>query len=441
MESARIRNLKVGVAALVGVLLLGFSYWYVGSLRLASGTYTLSVVFRDAQGVDTGTPVMMAGVKIGGVEKVDLTPSSKALLQLRISDRYAVPKGSAVRLSNRSLLGDPFVEVLPGPPGAGRIRTGHTLVGQSQFTMDDLLPKIADVLERLDRVGASAESLLSDRALRDNLGSAASNVRLASAAGLGLIADMRSVAAENRDEVNRTTSSLASAMANLDIASRHIEEFLSGAGRGDLSAIVANLKDASSDIRQASLSAKDITGDAAMKDDLQASIRNVRETTEAAKAIVERVSRAVGAKAPADTPGPKPPRPPTGTGPQLDFLYDSDRGKLRTDLNFTYQLPTGTFFRLGAHDLGEDAKLNLQAGKTVKPGHAFRGGLYQSRLAIGYDWQASDRWTLKADVYRPNEPRVDIKGLIDLSPEYGGWLGVEDIGGSNRAVAGLQLRF
>ena len=178
-------------------------------------------------------------------------------------------------------------------------------------------------------------------------------------------------------------------------------------------------------------------------EDLEQSIRHLRETTEGAKAIVERVSKVVGVGSQASRADeqPKPPPLPSGKGPKVDFLFDSDRGKFRTDVNFTHQLRSGDFLRIGGYDLGENTKLNLQAGKILKPGHAFRGGLYRSRLGIGYDWQASDKWMLQGDLYRPNAPRVDVKGLIDLTPGYGGWLGFEDIGGSNRAVAGVQFKF
>ena len=446
MDSNRLRNLKVGVAAIVSCLLLGFSYWYVGSLRLASGSYLLKAIFPSAQGLDTGTPVMIAGVRIGDVAGVSLTRSNKAQVELRINGEVVIPKGSRVRLASRSVLGDPFVEIVPGPPGQQRMADGQTLPGQPQVTLDDLLPKVASVLERLDKVGASADRLLSDQALQQNLTSAAVNLRLASVAGLGLITDMRGVASENRDELNRTTSSLAGAMENLQVATQHIEEFLSGTGSGDLRVIVANLKQASADIGNAADNAKKITdmpGMPGMKQDLEQSIRNLRETTEGAKAIVERVSKVVGVgpQASGAEERPQPPPVPSGKGPKVDFLFDSDRGKFRTDINYTHQLRSGDFLRVGGYDLGEDTKLNLQAGRILKPGHAFRGGLYQSRLGIGYDWQASDKWMLQGDLYRPNAPRVDVKGLIDLTPGYGGWLGFEDIGGSNRAVAGVQFKF
>ncbi len=446
MESNRLRNLKVGIAAIISCLLLGFSYWYVGSLRLASGTYLLKAIFPSAQGLEKGTPVMLAGVRIGDVSDVRLNSSNKAEIELRIDGDVVIPKGSRVRLASRSVLGDPYVEVVPGPVSAGALTGGETLPGQPQVSLDDLLPMVASVLERLDKVGASADKLLSDKSLQQNLEAAAVNLRLASAAGLGLITDIRGVAAENRDGVNRTTSSLAGAMENLQAASKHIEEFLSGTGSGDLRVIVANLKQASADIGKAADNARQITdvpGMPGMKQDLEQSIRNLRETTEGAKAVVERVSKivGVGSQASGAADRPKPPPVPSGKGPKVDVLFDSDRGKFRTDVNFTHQMRSGDFLRIGGYDLGENTKLNLQAGRVLKPGHAFRGGLYQSRLGIGYDWQASDKWMLQGDLYRPNAPRVDVKGLIDLTPGYGGWLGFEDIGGSNRAVAGVQFKF
>lgn len=441
-RSDRLKNIKVGIAAIASLVLLGLAYWMVGNIAMGGKTYPLSVVFPSVSGVDVGTPVQMAGVEIGAVDLIELTPANRALVVLKVKEGRRIPRGSQVRIASVSMLGDKYIEVLPGPSSAPDLKPGSTLVGIPPFNLEDLLPQVSRVLERVDSVGASVQDLVSDQSIRGNLAKAMSNANLAAAAGLQLVSNLQMMVRSNQDEVNTITSNLAAASADIARAAARADELMAGARREDVTQVMADLKSATRSLDEAAANAAALTGDPDLRDDLKATIRNTREAAEEARDIVGRIGEMVGLRRSGRSePRPRV-QPPGGKGASVDFLYDADRGKSRVDANVAFTTGGRHFYRAGIFDIGEDARVNLQMGRNVGPDRSFRWGLYQSRIGLGYDWQADSKLFLQSDLYWPNDPRVDVKARYDLMEGLGGWLGFEGIGsGETRPMAGVQFRF
>ncbi len=452
-RAERIRNIKLGVAALGSVALLGLAYWMVGSLLFVGRTFTVSAVFRDVSGVESGTPVTMAGIKVGSVSRVTLTRDNRAEVVMRIREGTRLPEGSRARIASVSLLGDRFVEILPGPAGGAPLRDGARLVSVETPGIDDLLPQVAATLERLDmlgaavqdnveKVGESLQSLLNDAAVRENLRSTVRNANLAAVQALALLTDVRRIARESEDDVRVIAGNLVSASRSIADAAEKADALAAGVSPKDVEQILSSLRSAARTLEAAASNAEQLTGDPALREDLTAAIRNTREATEDARAAMARLAELVGARR---KDGERPSRaaaPVPGTGATLDLIYDADRGKSRVDVDYTFSAGGSYFYRMGLFDLGESGRVNLQMGRNVAPGQSLRWGLYQSRVSLGYDWQADGPLMLRTDLYRLNDPRLDIKARYGLRENVAAWLGVEAIGGGDeRPVAGLQFRF
>ncbi len=62
-----------------------------------------------------GTDVRMAGVKIGTVTGMKLSPTTyRAEIAVSIFDDIAIPDDSAISVSSEGLLGGNFIEIIPG---------------------------------------------------------------------------------------------------------------------------------------------------------------------------------------------------------------------------------------------------------------------------------------------------------------------------------------
>ena len=102
----------VVLAAAVGFLI------YAGQMTGVTATqseYELTASFRSADGVDVGTDVRLAGVKVGRVSSVELDPETfRAQTEFSVRTGIEVPDDSAVAISSEGLLGGNYVEILPG---------------------------------------------------------------------------------------------------------------------------------------------------------------------------------------------------------------------------------------------------------------------------------------------------------------------------------------
>lgn len=108
---------EVVVGGVVLAVAVGFLV-YAGQITGLSGggtEYQLTASFRSADGINVGTDVRMAGVKIGRVTDISLDPATyRAATVFSVQEGIEVPDDSAVAISSEGLLGGNYVELLPG---------------------------------------------------------------------------------------------------------------------------------------------------------------------------------------------------------------------------------------------------------------------------------------------------------------------------------------
>jgi phospholipid/cholesterol/gamma-HCH transport system substrate-binding protein len=125
-----VRTWLVGLIALVVVTvvtLLGFTK----DIPFVNQPYQLNAAFRDASGINPGSPVRVAGVTIGEVTKVEHTePGSESVtVTMDIRERgRPIREDAHARIRPRIFLeGNFFVDLEPGTPQAGEMADGGTI--------------------------------------------------------------------------------------------------------------------------------------------------------------------------------------------------------------------------------------------------------------------------------------------------------------------------
>lgn len=102
----------VVLAAAIGFVL------YAGQAAGLTGprdSYVLKASFRSLEGIDVGTDLRLAGVKIGKVTDVALNADTyRAETVVAINDGIEIPDDSALVVSSEGLLGGNYMEIVPG---------------------------------------------------------------------------------------------------------------------------------------------------------------------------------------------------------------------------------------------------------------------------------------------------------------------------------------
>ncbi len=106
------------------------------------GSYDLRASFRSVDGVQVGTDVRLAGVKVGSITSLALNPTTFfADATVSIPSDIILPDDSAILISSEGLLGGNFVELVPGGSTENLAPGDEILDTQGSVSLINLLMK------------------------------------------------------------------------------------------------------------------------------------------------------------------------------------------------------------------------------------------------------------------------------------------------------------
>jgi phospholipid/cholesterol/gamma-HCH transport system substrate-binding protein len=154
---AQVKIGMVVVAALAIVILM--------ILRLEEGMglvarkTTFRAVVDHTQGLKIGGPVRMNGVDIGNIHDIAIAADS-ALVDIRFTVKTDVAphirEDASIQIKALGLLGDKFLEIVPGSPGKPPLSPGSVITGRSGPEITDLA---AGASMTIDRVNGALEQI------------------------------------------------------------------------------------------------------------------------------------------------------------------------------------------------------------------------------------------------------------------------------------------
>jgi phospholipid/cholesterol/gamma-HCH transport system substrate-binding protein len=139
---------KVGVFVLIGFIILGYMSMKIGKLSFSKNKgYELQVIFDSATGLAEDVTVEIAGVEIGRVKSISLK-DGKALVVLRMHPNIVIKKDAKALIRTRGILGDKYVEIIPGSESAPDMQPGERIVRTAPVTdMDMLMNTLGEVAQ------------------------------------------------------------------------------------------------------------------------------------------------------------------------------------------------------------------------------------------------------------------------------------------------------
>lgn len=171
------RNMQIKVGALILVavaLLVGFVFllgsFSVGAVR----SYYIEVA--DSGSVLKGAPVKIAGVRAGRVEEVEFLVARNARkseaepgsdtpinvrLRITVSDTMApsVRKDSEFYITTQGVLGEKYVEIVPGSQASPEWPDGSYIRGRDPARIDLLFAKAGSILAKVEAAFSSGEGI------------------------------------------------------------------------------------------------------------------------------------------------------------------------------------------------------------------------------------------------------------------------------------------
>lgn len=243
-------EMMVGIFAIVVMAILALMSFKVADISLFSSkdgkAYYAS--FKNIAGLDEKTKVKVAGVDAGSVEDIELV-EGRAKLTLRMYPGVAVYSDSVAIIKATGLLGDKYVEVVPGamqPP----LEDGADIPNVRELAdIDELVRNLTEV--SVDLGGFVAE--LNNDEFKESLRVTINNLR-------SITDDLKYTVSTNKENLNVIIARIKSLAINLDeVVKANKEPFtktmanledITGRVKDDTPQLLADLRGAAAELRR-----------------------------------------------------------------------------------------------------------------------------------------------------------------------------------------------
>ncbi|MFQ5607304.1 MAG: MlaD family protein, partial [Candidatus Zixiibacteriota bacterium] len=140
-------ELKVGVLLMFAFGLMMWASFFGGGTSVFQRKKHFHAHFESVSGLTPGSPVWMRGVEVGNVKSIEFDPERRKIEvvgKVKNSVWHMVSADSKVKIGAIGLIGDKYVDLIPGSAGAPPLEP------------DGELEVIEDDAEKIFREGASA---------------------------------------------------------------------------------------------------------------------------------------------------------------------------------------------------------------------------------------------------------------------------------------------
>ncbi|HAR46762.1 MAG TPA: hypothetical protein DCS05_11550, partial [Nitrospiraceae bacterium] len=136
----------------------------------------MSAAFRDVKGLRTGAPVWFAGVQVGSVRTILLTPDERIITTMTI-DKTALAylkKDSTATIRTLGLLGDKYIELSMGSRDAPALMPEDKMEG---MTLPEIGEELTQFVDRIESERGTLGRLIREDTLYRDLAASARDIR------------------------------------------------------------------------------------------------------------------------------------------------------------------------------------------------------------------------------------------------------------------------
>jgi phospholipid/cholesterol/gamma-HCH transport system substrate-binding protein len=172
--------IRVIIICLLSISAVIFLYLLVNNFQFQRGT-TFYIRFNHIGSLMHGAWIRKAGVKIGSITdiKIDESDQRTVIITFNLFPGQRIHKDSRFVIMSASMIGDQYIEVIPGTVAAGYAEEGQTFLGESSKSIDTLLVKSEDVIQDFTVAVGVLSEILHEK--KDDIKDIISNIDEASA--------------------------------------------------------------------------------------------------------------------------------------------------------------------------------------------------------------------------------------------------------------------
>jgi len=137
-------ELSVGAFVVLGIAAM---VWLAVQASTGAGiggsTYEVNARFTNIGGLKPGSPVLIAGVPVGRVEKINLDSQYAAIVRLNVKKDVHLPTDTIASIKTSGLIGDKYIALTPGADSKDLPPSGTISDTESAVDLESLISRFA----------------------------------------------------------------------------------------------------------------------------------------------------------------------------------------------------------------------------------------------------------------------------------------------------------
>jgi phospholipid/cholesterol/gamma-HCH transport system substrate-binding protein len=250
--TARVGWFVFGGLVLIAVLMLNFSR----GVGFFERQYQLDMATRTVAGLKEGASVYLSGVKIGSVKEINLDQQNKGVrVQLNILEKYHLHTDSKFMIEQQGVLGDQFVNIIPGTPGSPLLKDGDRVIGADPFNLNEVAQSANSLIKQFEKLGATVENAIErlntqvlDTRTLSNLSQAIGDFQQVPAHAVQLLDNASGLVSNAGPVLTLSLTNLHEFSRKLNKVAMDVEDTIA-TNRNELNESMRNLRDASASLK------------------------------------------------------------------------------------------------------------------------------------------------------------------------------------------------
>jgi len=156
-------ELKVGIFVFIGAVILIVAILSIGGFKTWTSGYRVKFIFNFVNGVKIGAPVRFAGVDAGEVKRINLffdpqEAKAKVRIACWIRRDVNVPMDSTIWVNTLGLLGEKYIEIIPGKDYSRCLAGNEQLSGIDPMPMHEITELAKGIARNIDQTMSGINS-------------------------------------------------------------------------------------------------------------------------------------------------------------------------------------------------------------------------------------------------------------------------------------------
>lgn len=403
---------KVGAFAVGGLMALGSAIYAVGDFNIGgSDDLTVYAGFPQVVGLEAQSAVRLRGVPVGNVAEIK-NDGSGVTVTMKVKSDTKIPKNSQVTVSSSGVMGEKFINIMPGQDDGNYLQNGDYVYGSEESGMNAMFDGMSKVLGKVENLLGDMQEIVGNETFQTSVVKMSKNMEEASGNVNQFTKSLAQMSADNVGKVSQMTDHMNEILASMDRSMATVENMTQNINRfagnpqtvEELQTTLKNISDTSKNVASMAENMNKFAGDPKVAEDLKATVHNAKTITDRADKILEKVQGASETVSKIDVT------------PSVEVLYGKHDHKSNWNTNFNIDVATGDMtVKLGAENIGDHTKLNAQVGKKFNDNLGARGGIIAGKPGIALDAYAGKNVKFSAEAYDPNEAKLRLKSQFKIA--------------------------